>query len=76
MVRQASGSIRAFDNTCPHRGNRLVLSDLTSSPRITCSDHGWQLDPLGTLLYVQDADDFRGGSPCVKEHLTELRCET
>lgn len=76
MVRQADGAIRAFYNTCPHRGNRLVLGDLASSPRITCSYHGWQFDPSGTLVHVQDADDFPGGNPCGKVHLTELRCET
>ena len=28
MVRQADASIKAFYNTCPHRGNRLVLGDI------------------------------------------------
>lgn len=76
MVRQADGSIRAFYNTCPHRGNRLVLGDIASSQRITCSYHGWQFDTSGTLVHVLDADDFPGGNPCGKVKLTELRCET
>ena len=76
MVRQADGSIRAFFNTCPHRGNRLVLGDVGSAPRLTCSYHGWQFSTDGTLVHVQDPDDFAGGNPCGKVHLTQLRCET
>ena len=76
MVKQADGSVKAFYNTCPHRGNRLVLGDVASSPRITCGYHGWQFDPAGTLVHVQDPDDFADGNPCGKLHLTELRCDT
>lgn len=76
MVRQADDSIKAFYNACPHRGNRLVLGDVGSAPRLTCGYHGWQFDLDGTLAKVQDPDDFPGGNPCGKVHLTELRCET
>ncbi|WP_394999715.1 SRPBCC family protein [Sphingomonas sp.] len=76
MVRQADGAIKAFFNTCPHRGNRLVLGDVGSAPRLTCSYHGWQFSTDGTLVHVQDPDDFPGGNPCGKVHLSELRCET
>ncbi|MFX5813074.1 Rieske (2Fe-2S) protein, partial [Acinetobacter baumannii] len=53
MVRQADGTVKAFYNTCPHRGNRLVLGDAGSTPRITCGYHGWQFDTDGTLVHVQ-----------------------
>ena len=76
MVRQADGSIRAFHNACPHRGNRLVLGDLASTERITCGYHGWQFDTSGTLVHVQDPDDFPGGNPCGRVKLAEVRCET
>lgn len=76
MVRQEDDSIRAFYNSCPHRGNRLILADVTSVPRITCGYHNWTYDLGGTLIKVQDPDDFEGGSPCGKVHLSELRCET
>lgn len=76
MVRQADGAIKAFFNACPHRGNRLVLGDVGSAPRLTCSYHGWQFSTDGTLVHVQDPDDFPGGNPCGKVHLSELRCET
>ncbi len=76
MVKQKDGSVRAFYNTCPHRGNRLVLGDVGGADRITCGYHGWQFDPDGTLVHVQDADDFPGGNPCGKVKLAEVRCET
>jgi phenylpropionate dioxygenase-like ring-hydroxylating dioxygenase large terminal subunit len=76
MVKQADGSIKAFFNVCPHRGNRLILGDAGSVPRITCGYHGWQFDTDGTLIHVQDAHDFEGGDPCGKVKLSEIRCET
>lgn len=76
MIAQADGGVRAFYNSCPHRGNRLVLGDAGHMPRITCGYHGWQFTPDGVLAKVQDPDDFAGGNPCGKVHLSELRCET
>jgi phenylpropionate dioxygenase-like ring-hydroxylating dioxygenase large terminal subunit len=76
MVRQKDGTIRAFYNSCAHRGNRLVLGDVASMSRIVCGYHGWQYGLDGVLAEVQDPDDFAGGSPCGKVRLTELRCET
>ncbi len=76
MIRQADGSIKAFYNTCPHRGNRLIQGEVGGVPRITCSYHGWQFDPDGTLVHVQDPDDFADGSPCGKVTLSQLRCDT
>jgi phenylpropionate dioxygenase-like ring-hydroxylating dioxygenase large terminal subunit len=76
MVKQEDGSIRAFHNVCPHRGNRLILGDLTSVAKITCGYHNWQFELDGTLINVQDPDDFPGGSPCGRVRLSEVRCET
>jgi len=76
MVRQADDSIKAFYNTCPHRGNRLILGDIGGSQRITCGYHGWQYSSDGLLVHVQDPDDFPGGDPCGKVSLSEVRCET
>jgi phenylpropionate dioxygenase-like ring-hydroxylating dioxygenase large terminal subunit len=76
MVRQADGSIKAFYNTCAHRGNRLVLGDRGGSHRITCAYHGWQYSNDGVLVHVQDPDDFSGGNPCGKVRLSEVRCES
>ena len=53
-----------------------MLGDVGGAPRITCSYHGWQFDPDGTLVHVQDPEDFPQGNPCGKVHLSELRCAT
>ncbi len=75
MVRQADGSVRAFHNVCPHRGNRLVYSERGSVERFTCSYHGWQFDQAGTVVHVQDEEDFPLGNPCGKLTLAEIPCE-
>jgi len=76
MVRQADGSIKAFYNSCRHRGNRLVFAEVGGAPRITCSYHGWQFSADGVLRAAQDAEDVVGGNPCGKLKLIEVRCET
>lgn len=76
MVRQADGGVKAFYNSCRHRGNRLVLAEVGGADHITCSYHGWKYSADGVLRHAQDADDVVGGNPCGKLKLVELRCET
>ena len=75
MVRQADGSVKAFHNVCPHRGNRLVYTDRGTIERFTCTYHGWQFDHGGTVVHVQDPEDFPQGNPCGKLGLSEIPCE-
>ncbi|NIN10951.1 MAG: Rieske 2Fe-2S domain-containing protein, partial [Xanthomonadales bacterium] len=72
MVRQSDGSVRAFHNVCPHRGNRLVYADRGSVEHFTCSYHGWQYDRGGSVVQVQDPEDFPQGNPCGKLKLAEI----
>ncbi len=76
MVRQTDGGVKAFYNSCRHRGNRLVLGELGGAPVITCSYHSWKYAPDGTLVSAQDADDVVGGNPCGRLKLVELPCDT
>lgn len=75
MARQADGSVKAFHNVCPHRGNRLVYSDAGAVDAFTCIYHGWTFTPDGTLVEAQDPDDFPQGNPCGKLGLSEIPCE-
>ena len=65
IVRQPDGGVRAFYNVCQHRGNRLVWSTSGGvNDALTCAYHGWKWGLDGTLLDVQDPDDFADGNPC------------
>ena len=75
MVRQRDGSIRAFYNSCLHRGNQLATSEEGSMPNgFSCAYHGWRWDLDGVLRDAQDPEDFPQGNPCGKLRLKELPC--
>ena len=74
-IRQDDGSIRAFYNSCLHRGMRLV-GGTSSSDSISCPYHGWRFGKDGLLQSVQDRHDFPQGDPCGKLRRKELRCDT
>ena len=59
VVRDREGRIRAFHNTCRHRGSRVCTSQKGSSARLVCPYHQWTYDLDGKLLFArQMADDF------------------
>ena len=74
-VRQDDGSIRAFYNSCAHRGMRLASGN-SSADTINCPYHGWRYGLDGVLQFAQDRHDFPQGDPCGKLRLKELRCDT
>jgi len=74
-VRQDDGSIRAFYNSCRHRGMRLTHGS-SSVSAFTCPYHGWRFELDGLLEHAQDRHDFPQGDPCGKLRLKELRCDT
>jgi ethylbenzene dioxygenase alpha subunit len=49
VVRQKDGSVKAFLNTCPHRGNRLSFSDAGNARNFVCNYHGWSFGIDGAL---------------------------
>jgi phenylpropionate dioxygenase-like ring-hydroxylating dioxygenase large terminal subunit len=74
-IRQDNGSIKAFYNSCGHRGMRLA-SQSSSADTISCPYHGWRWGKDGVLQHAQDVHDFPQGNPCGKLRLKELRCDT
>ncbi len=72
-IKQDDGSVKAFYNSCRHRGMRLV-SGSSSSETISCPYHGWRYGKDGVLQHAQDPHDFPQGDPCGKVKLKELRC--
>ena len=50
IVRLAEGGLKAFHNSCSHRGTKLKPSASSgSSPKIQCPFHGWTYTLEGTL---------------------------
>lgn len=59
IVRGRDGVIRAFHNSCRHRGAVLCKEGLGKSPRIVCPYHRWTYNLDGSLLVApRMPDDF------------------
>jgi phenylpropionate dioxygenase-like ring-hydroxylating dioxygenase large terminal subunit len=52
VVRGTDGKIRAFLNTCRHRGNRVCRADVGNAASFTCAYHGWTYGNNGNLTGV------------------------
>ena len=76
IVRQADGSLKAFYNVCPHRGNKIALNDRGSVAHFTCSFHGWQFHPDGKLKCITDEQTFAPSLIKSRPPLSEVRCDT
>jgi glycine betaine catabolism A len=64
VLRAESGEIRAFHNTCRHRGSVLCTEEKGSFPRrrIVCPYHSWTYDLAGHLVATprrMETPDFR-----------------
>jgi ethylbenzene dioxygenase alpha subunit len=56
IARQNDGSVKAFINSCPHRGNRVSFSDAGNSRGFICNYHGWAFGLDGALKGMPRAD--------------------
>lgn len=74
LVRDREGEIRAFYNTCAHRGGCLVREERGKCARLVCGYHAWTYDFTGRLIGVPDQRDFVGLDKS-QRRLTPLRCE-
>lgn len=52
MVRATDGKIKAFLNSCTHRGVRLCTADCGNKKTFTCPYHGWTFNLDGELIGV------------------------
>ncbi len=75
IVRQEDDSIKAFYNVCPHRANRVCLSEQGSMDKFSCPFHNWQFGIDGGNVKITDEETY---DPEIIKHrpgLTEIRCE-
>ena len=49
MTRDREGRIHLLHNRCPHRGNRVCMTDKGQARSFTCPYHGWTFGNDGTL---------------------------
>jgi Rieske 2Fe-2S family protein len=54
IVRDRAGALRAFHNTCRHRGSRICSQSKGSAVRLVCPYHNWSYDLDGRLLFARD----------------------
>lgn len=60
ITRNRNGEIRAFHNTCSHRGTQVVLAASGHASRFVCPYHNWTYGNDGRLLGVPDERAFFG----------------
>jgi glycine betaine catabolism A len=59
IVRARDGALRAFHNTCRHRGSRICSAEHGTAARFVCPYHQWTYAHDGRLLAARDmGSDF------------------
>lgn len=58
IVHGTDGTVRAFYNTCRHRGAPVVTADRGKALRLMCGYHNWTYKTDGTLIGIPEARDF------------------
>ncbi|MFZ4962854.1 aromatic ring-hydroxylating dioxygenase subunit alpha [Pseudomonas gingeri] len=62
VIRGKDGEVKAFHNTCRHRGSRICLEERGSTKRLVCPYHQWSYDLDGQLIGTRlMGDDFDRG---------------
>ena len=74
VLRDRDGQLRAFHNSCRHRGSRLCTRERGNTNRLVCPYHQWTYDLDGTLLgALHMSEDFdRDDFPLKSVHLQNL----
>ena len=74
LIRGRDDVVRAFYNTCQHRGGPIVKEDCGKTRALVCGYHGWSYDFEGKLINIRDRRDFPDFID--DEHrLQSVRCE-
>lgn len=74
VTRDADGAVRAFVNSCRHRGAIVVEEGAGTARRFTCPYHAWTYDGQGSLVGILDREDF-GALDADCHGLVPLACE-
>ncbi len=74
IVHNTEGEIKAFYNTCSHRGAPVVTEESGRKSSLTCKYHGWSYNLDGELKSIRDPEDFHDLDFSCRG-LTGVRCE-
>ncbi len=58
LTRGSDGEVRAFVNSCSHRGAQVVADGAGSGRRFACPYHNWTYDTTGDLVGITDREYF------------------
>ena len=73
IVRDTQGGIRAFHNSCRHRGSRICAAEKGTAAKLVCPYHQWTYELDGRLLFArQVGPDFKPAEYGLKP----VHCET
>jgi PAH dioxygenase large subunit len=61
LVRDHAGVVRAFLNSCRHRGMRLCRTDRDNATTLRCPYHGWAYSTSGELLAASSEHHYGPG---------------
>lgn len=73
IVRDRSGSVRALNNSCRHRGSRVCTQDKGASAKLVCPYHQWTYELDGTLLFARNMGENLDKA---SHSLKAVHCET
>ena len=73
VLRDRRGEIRAFHNSCRHRGSLVCTAKKGMSARLVCPYHQWTYDLDGALLFARQMGD---GFDASQFGLKPVACET
>lgn len=76
IVRTTPDTIRAYYNTCQHRGNRLVREDCGHSKVFRCAFHAWAWKTDGKLSHIPDIETYRPEVLRGTLDLPTVRCDS
>ena len=75
IVHGMDGVVRAFYNTCRHRGAPVVTLQKGRTPRLMCGYHNWTYKTDGELVGVPESQDFGPAFDKSCRSLIAVRCE-
>jgi phenylpropionate dioxygenase-like ring-hydroxylating dioxygenase large terminal subunit len=73
ITRNARGQIKAYVNSCAHRGSQIMPEGRGNARRFTCPYHAWSYNHDGELTHVYSQGDF-GHIDANSYGLVELEC--